>query len=930
MGFLPKWKDVTDLFRSEEWNESTNTPAEAEPETPRQRRQRLELETRRRASRIAYGRAGLDVGDEEEKVQKKKARAAVAAIAGRQQAHAVESNINSQQLLLENLRAVVANSSYLYETDKYKVDTAKHILPYYGPPDDVVTKMINPPNSSEFLQATPAQLSMLEPLLRFFIVDNEGNQQEVYFSDHTLASRTLKLASLRAGNSADELLSPRDQRGSDVGIKSFTWNYHNKHEGDRIITAKLELYFGTLTELVNLNYLQFLFTDGRQSTYAPPIKQNAKDKSLKGRLNRLHEQLDVLSPMMIPGNSTASADLASKGNFRQLKVAVGWSVPKGNKEALRRMFVKDGDQALKSARAQYKASNQRYLNFISGIESTQKIILLSMKAYDVDFSQEGPTTLTIEYVGSTDQYLSGPSSDVLGKNNFSTGTLNKKQVGVSLGEINLDNVYPDGYIAAKLRKQKENNTEATGKIYIRLERLQAESDVIETRQKISEIKAEIYGDHTESKNLKAYEAYAKSVETLYFAAQRTIRSQRYALFVRELLGQGTVKESRIFTATANYDTVTSKTTLSLSRTSEEGSRIMADRLRQLAALKVKQAKEADISLLTKQNTFSRSPRDQAETTVGTQILFVRFGDIVRTGMRLAGLRDDITLVLGSLTPGRLGAKGYNLGGDEDVCIYDIPIALDYFSQYFFNNVIQHERSEYPFRQFFDDLVSTLGRLLNNISNYEMRVSFGYTLYMTTDPLERPNTTAEKKGAGVTKVDNGDRIHTVLTPEIVAGLSHSHKNFELFMSTKPIHNYYILFAKQTGTGKSGNRLEDEANGIFHYTLGADRGLAKNFNFSKQDVPQFQAMNIEQANLASAGTALSQALILPQDVSIEMVGNSLHRNGDMIYVDSRAALGTFANQVLALGGYYRVVRSNHSITSAGYSTTVDAKFQERTNG
>tara|TARA_R110000803_G_scaffold41870_2_gene89930 strand:- start:1166 stop:3787 length:2622 start_codon:yes stop_codon:yes gene_type:complete len=853
-------------------------------------------------------------------------REAAAATAANQLTLEAESNINSQQLLLENLRAVVANSSYLYETAEYKADTAKHILPYYGPPDDVVTKMINPPNSSEFLQATPAQLSMLEPLLRFFIVDNEGNQQEVYFSDHTLASRTLKLASLRRGNSVDELLSPRDQRGSDVGIKSFTWNYHNKHEGDRIITAKLELYFGTLTELVNLNYLQFLFTDGRQSTYAPPIKQNAKDKSLKGRLNRLHEQLDVLSPLMVPGNSTVSADLASKGNFRQLKVAVGWSVPKGNKEALRRMFVKDGDQALKSGSAQYKTSNQRYLNFISGIESTQKIILLSMKAYDVDFSQEGPTTLTIEYVGSTDQYLSGPSSDVLGKNNFSTGTLNKKQVGVLLGELNLNNVYPDGYIAAKLREQKANNTEETEKIYVRLDRLQAESNVIETRQKISEIRGEIYGAAGESKNQKAYEAYAKSVETLYFAAQRTIRSQRYAQFVSELLGQGTVKESRIFTATAKYNLATNATDFSFAEANTVNQKEALARLVPLTKLKVKQAKEADIELLTKQNTFKRRPLGGISAAhTGTQILFVRFGDIVRTGMRLAGLRDDITLVLGSFTPGRLGAKGYNLGGDEDVCIYDIPIALDYFSQYFFNNVIQHERSEYPFRQFFDDLVSTLGRLLNNISNYEMRVSFGYTLYMTTDPLEKPNTPAEKKAAG-----GGDTTHTVLTPKIVAGLSNSHKNFELFMSTKPIHNYYILFAKQAGTGKSGNRLQDEANGIFHYTLGADRGLAKNFNFSKQDVPQFQAMNIEQANLASAGTALSQALILPQDVSIEMVGNSLHRNGDMIYVDSRAALGTFANQVLALGGYYRVVRSNHSITSAGYNTTVDAKFQERTNG
>jgi len=838
-----------------------------------------------------------------------------------------ESNINSQQLLLENLKDCIQNSTYLTEPEKYKFDTAQYVLPYYGPPEDVVTKMVNPPNSSTFLQATPAQLSMLEPLLRFFIVDNEGNQQEVYFSDHTLAERTLKLASLRRGNSVDELLSPRDQRGSDVGIKSFDWNYHNKHEGDRIITAKLQLYFGTLTELVNLNYLQFLFTDGRQSSYAPPIKQNAKEKSLKGRLNKLHEQLDTLTPLMVPGTSAQSSSLATRANFRQLKVAVGWSVPKGNKEALRRMFIQDSDQALAKASDRYKASNQRYMDFINGIESTQRVILLSMKAYDVDFSQEGPTTLTIEYVGSTDQYLAGPASDVLGKNNFSTGNLNQKQVGVSLGELNLENVYPKGYIASKLKQQQANNTEETGLLYVRLDRLKAESDVIATLQKISEIKGEIYGEKSETKRLKAYEAYAKSVETLYFAAQRTIRTQRYSQFINELLGQGTEKHSRVFVATAHHDPESQTNSLTFAAANSANLQPLATRLRLLAALKVKEAKAEEIDPLVKQNLFSRDPEGKDATTTplnGSKVLFVRFGDIVRTGMRLAGLRDDIKFVLGSISPGRLGVSGYNLSGDEDVSIYDIPIALDYFSQYFFDNVIRHERAEYPFRQFFDDLVTTLGRLLNNISNYEMRVSFGYTLYMTTDPLEKNNTTGEKRSLG------GDIIHTVLTPQIVDSLSSSHKNFELFMSTEPIYNYYILFAKQTGEERKGNRLKDEANGIYHYALGADRGLAKTFNFSKQDVPQFQAMNIEQGVLASAGTALSQALILPQDVSIEMVGNSLHRNGDMIYVDSRAALGTFANQVLALGGYYRVVRSNHSITPAGYKTTVDAVFQERTNG
>jgi len=107
------------------------------------------------------------------------------------------------------------------------------------------------------------------------------------------------------------------------------------------------------------------------------------------------------------------------------------------------------------------------------------------------------------------------------------------------------------------------------------------------------------------------------------------------------------------------------------------------------------------------------------------------------------------------------------------------------------------------------------------------------------------------------------------------------------------------------------------------LGSDRGLAKQFNFSRQETDFFQEMLIESNNAEDK----IQALFLPQNVSIKMYGNTLHKNGDLIFVDSRPSLGTFAGPVLGIGGYYRVIRSSHVISNRGYETDLDCVFELR---
>jgi hypothetical protein len=51
---------------------------------------------------------------------------------------------------------------------------------------------------SQFVHATPAQLAYLQPMLRFFMVAQDGSEEEIYFSDYTTGEYAKKIANLRS------------------------------------------------------------------------------------------------------------------------------------------------------------------------------------------------------------------------------------------------------------------------------------------------------------------------------------------------------------------------------------------------------------------------------------------------------------------------------------------------------------------------------------------------------------------------------------------------------------------------------------------------------------------------------------------------------------------------------------------------------------
>jgi len=774
-----------------------------------------------------------------------------------------------------------------------------------------------------FVHATPAQLAHLQPLLRFFMVDQAGNEEEIYFSDYTTGEYAKRIADLRSGGSINEFLSPRSQRGSDAGIKSFTWNYNNKHEGDYIIEAELQLYFGTLAELANINYLQFLFPTGAAADLAKDIDEKSKDarkkETAKGSktktqitdsaLKKLRDKKTNYRKILSLGNQELGkisdgfkeVRAANKKEFRQLKVVVGWSIPKGNRQMLMDSF----------------AEPEKYKTFVRGVEATSRAIFLNLYDYNVDFQQEGPTTLSLKYLGSSDNYLATPGSDILGSNNY-TGNLKgilEKVTDTSIaGFRNLEGKVIDTRADGQESSEVERSTASPGVASIKdpylnsvssgvnnqgeptlrvtLAGLKAAQDLVLTELKIANLEKK----DPEGKEISAIKRRGEYIVLLYERALDLRLRDVYSQFLRTLISDLTVFKARVKIEEKpkrKVKIIFDSEKITERERDKQVNKAVDDRREAFKA----PAGTARSKLYEEAWNFRQTYRPDgdysSEDNSSVLVYYMRFGDILKAAMKNADLRDDISVILGNVK----NKSGFTYS------LYDLPVTMDTFGQYFYNRVVSNKLRSYPFRSFLDDMLSLVARAINLNPDVSERISFDYTV---SSSATKPTGFGFRVGKGnLGKIGAGE-----MDP--------------LASSGKKFQHYYNVFTRRTShKNRNGKRSQDEMENIFHYVIGTDRGLAKNFSFSRQDTQYFQEMLIESNNAEDK----IQALFLPQNVSIKMYGNTLHKNGDLIFVDSRPSLGTFAGPVLGIGGYYRVIRSSHVISNRGYETDLDCVFELR---
>lgn len=142
--------------------------------------------------------------------------------------------------------------------------------------------------------------------------------------------------------------------------------------------------------------------------------------------------------------------------------------------------------------------------------------------------------------------------------------------------------------------------------------------------------------------------------------------------------------------------------------------------------------------------------------------------------------------------------------------------------------------------------------------------------------------------------------------------------------------------QTGTGVYSENLD---RGIYHFYVGADRGILKNASWSKQNVQYLR----ESRMFRSQGLGNYAQLATYYNVSLNLYGNFLLFPGMQFYLDPFGIGGEkFGrpnepgseiknspddinfSRLMGIGGYHLVTKVSVSITPEKYETMVDGRF------
>jgi hypothetical protein len=268
---------------------------------------------------------------------------------------------------------------------------------------------------------------------------------------------------------------------------------------------------------------------------------------------------------------------------------------------------------------------------------------------------------------------------------------------------------------------------------------------------------------------------------------------------------------------------------------------------------------------------------------------------------------------------------------------DIPISVEWFTEWFTANVIMQDKEIYPLLYFFSDLCTKI------ISNIMSTTCVGDNkLLRNKNKFNRVNFNIVKNGESEASdalliekdilFDYNDYyyldIADLTTEQIRDIVVNNSLSSDQPVDYNNIQEYIVLYCQDKTAPTSVDCEEDQKNGIYHVYFGKDRGIVKKINFKRT-----QTIGLRESNYIrnSNGIGLQQ-LMTPYDVDISMIGNNLMYNGMMIYVDPSGFgrnIGSpdDSNSVsyqLKLGGYHTVYRVENSFGVNGFETNVKSKW------
>lgn len=272
----------------------------------------------------------------------------------------------------------------------------------------------------------------------------------------------------------------------------------------------------------------------------------------------------------------------------------------------------------------------------------------------------------------------------------------------------------------------------------------------------------------------------------------------------------------------------------------------------------------------------------------------------------------------------------NNGASRFVDFGSIPISTRYFIEWLTEKMLKTEQTTYNLSVFLNDFFNTLVRnFLNNDTCFtgfstkqKTRLSSAtLTSYKSSDqPLDEITQWVDlsRRKANISQMPR-----PVLNISGPSGIPVSDGGVQNEI------NYLIFFAGRVQPTElmNGSRAEDEARGIFHYLLGRPRGIVKTLSLSKTEAKYLKEVRFEQEGFDGL-----EQLREVYDATIDCYANVKTFPGTYIYVDPRGFApnqitydgGTLDLTKFGIGGYFMIIRSEHTFGPGQAETKLTAKW------
>ncbi len=761
----------------------------------------------------------------------------------------------------------------------------------------------------KFLDFTTAQLSSLTPVVKLYkvqqIEDGSTIDYLIPFPTHAgwLNAKSNTGQVLKNDLQSLNVFDPSNQSPINVGLKSFDWQFEgsNPVSSKVDIKAKLVLFAKSLSDLVE----EFDVFNFEQSTPQDKQIQRFKYADLILRSGKKFTDAKQYDP-----------------KYYKLKIQIGW------KTENTKLF----DQPQRDS-----------------LEVNTTTLSLTLVDHSFSFDQDGSVTLTVDYRAYTESVLASQDADFIRtyQQQVEVDTI-RNRLYIDNKILSSDPSDPNSRVnQSDIDAAKKSHEEATKKYQETIDRLNQEAFA----SIINELndKGAIYYIQVNA------EAYAQAKRGVKISSGLTqieidnINTERQRL------------EAQIVTLKAERERVAKTTTPSVGPQIIALNQQITDAVARLNALP---ATSLSAATTTFGNVLNKKPAPSALASAAIKAIgssntdlsslvpeeqdgyktvsFFYLGDLFAIAIRrmyqkmsIVTYTDDngIQLTKPETALDKLEKPKFIFGSAlfrdakdttslTSVNILDVPVSVEWFTEWFANEIISQQREIYPLLYFIRDLSS---KIIDNLVNSYCDKSGALRSRNKINTLLFP----------IVKFDGGD--DAIVTAGVaplddlpVDPTLSSLVNAVMpkFGQTQNLQEYIAIYCQDRRAPPKIDCEVDERKGRYHFYFGKDRGLVKKINFTRTQTIGLRELNYVRE---SSGLGLEQ-LMTPYDLEITMVGNNLMFNGMMIFINP-SGFGRKIGQPddpnsisykLKLGGYHLVYRVENMLGLDGFETRVKAKW------